>query len=426
MSLGIAEKIAKATLYEGYNLYPYQPDALKNQQRWTFGGLLPRTYAEAQEAFSSDRWFNQTQVLVRGSHLTRVRVVLRFLHLVDRRIKSADGQSVESVSVDGKRHFAWEEAHERDISLPEMSLAALIEKTEVYPFQFGGSSTEEPIQSSSQQARAWLTRSQEELAGNVEVGLEARGSDLYRLTVRVANLSPFSGAQERKLALHRTLVSAHTILSVKDGEFVSLLDPPDECKAEALSCENLGTWPVLVGKPGVHELILSSPIILYDFPEVAPESPGDFFDGTEMDEMLSLRIQTLTDDEKERMRSVDDRTRALLERTEALSPEEILSLHGRLRGEQANTKSIQIGGVILAHGSKVRLRPRKSRAASSRADIFDTILEGMTATVEAIEEDFENEIHLAVTVDEDPGRDLGQKGMPGHRFFFKADEVEPL
>jgi hydrogenase maturation protease len=77
--------------------------------------------------------------------------------------------------------------------------------------------------------------------------------------------------------------------------------------------------------------MLSSPIILYDYPRVAPESPGDFFDGTEIDEMLTLRIMTLTDEEKVAMAAVDDRASALLARTEALARERLFALHGTVR-----------------------------------------------------------------------------------------------
>jgi hydrogenase maturation protease len=128
------------------------------------------------------------------------------------------------------------------------------------------------------------------------------------------------------------LVSTHTILGVAGGEFVSLLDPPAEWRAAAEACRNVGTWPVLVGEEGQKDMLLSSPIILYDYPQVAPESPGDLFDSTEIDEILTLRIMTLTDEEKRAMAAVDERTRALLERTEGMAPEDLLRLHGTIRG----------------------------------------------------------------------------------------------
>jgi hypothetical protein len=78
-------------------------------------------------------------------------------------------------------------------------------------------------------------------------------------------------------------------------------------------------------------MLLSSPIILYDYPQIAPESPGDLFDGGEIDQLLVLNILSLTDEEKEEMHASDPRTREILERTESLSPEELMNLHGAVR-----------------------------------------------------------------------------------------------
>ncbi|MGH9704507.1 MAG: hypothetical protein ACRD4K_14115, partial [Candidatus Acidiferrales bacterium] len=100
----------------------------------------------------------------------------------------------------------------------------------------------------------------------------------------------------------------------------------------AKACRNIGTWPVLVGDEGRRDTLLSSPIILYDYPQIAPESPGDLFDGAEIDEILSLRIMTMTEEEKREMRESDERARQILERTESLPHEHLKKLHGALRG----------------------------------------------------------------------------------------------
>jgi hypothetical protein len=81
---------------------------------------------------------------------------------------------------------------------------------------------------------------------------------------------------------------------------------------------------------------------------------------------------------------------------------------------------VHVGQAELREGDRVRLRPQ------GRGDIFDVALSGQTATIEALEQDFEGHVHLAVTLDDDPGKDLGQSRLPGHRFFFAPDEVEPL
>jgi len=228
---------------------------------------------------------------------------------------------------------------------------------------------------------------------------------LWRVTVRIRNeTAPVDGDETR-----RSMLSTHTILAVRDGAFVSLMDPPPEFRDAAKQCRNIGTWPVLVGAEGERHTMLSSPIILEDYPRIAPESPGDLFDGTEIDEILTLRILTLSDDEKAEIRAAGGRAREILERAESLTAEDILKLHGAVRGKAAPRV-----------GDRVRLRPRKG------ADILDLALAGKLATVEAVEQDFEGRLHLAVVLDEDPGRELGMMRQPGHRFFFGADEVEPM
>jgi hypothetical protein len=160
-------------------------------------------------------------------------------------------------------------------------------------------------------------------------------------------------------------------------------------------------------------MMLSSPIILYDYPQIAPESPGNLFDSTEIDEILSLRILTLTDEEKREMAGASEQARALLERTESLSPADWGRLHGALRRPRNGTTE-------LKPGDRVRLKPQR------RADIMDVVLKNKVAIVEAIERDFEDRLHVAVTILDDPGRDFGLERMPGHRFFFAQDEVELL
>lgn len=153
------------------------------------------------------------------------------------------------------------------------------------------------------------------LTGRVELGSERLGRDRHRVTVRVVNSSA-----------EGLLAGAHVILRAAGGSFVSMTEPE---AAEA--CENEGTWPVLAGPPGDRSVMLCSPIILEDHPRVAPESPGDLFDGAEIDELLVLGILSMTDDERAAMRAADPRARAILERCEALSPDELMRLHGTLR-----------------------------------------------------------------------------------------------
>jgi hypothetical protein len=250
------------------------------------------------------------------------------------------------------------------------------------------------------------------LEGAVALGATAVADGLFKVRLQVVNRTPFT-AGDREQAVASSLLSCHSVLGVEHGRFVSLTDPPPDWVEHAEACVNDGTWPVLVGDSEQRALVLSSPIILPDFPAVAPESPGDFFDSTEIDELLSLRVLTLTDAEKDEMRRADDRTRRLLDRTEALSPDALLALHGAWR-RQAQPRT------AFRPGQRVRLQPR------TRADIFDLVLRGQEATIVSVEVDLEGRTYLAVTVDADPGSDLGRLGQPGHRFFFRPGDVEPL
>ncbi len=380
MNFAAADRISAAVLYEGYLLYPYRPDAVKNRQRWTFGGLHPPGGAEPASL--------RAEAVVRGSPATVLEAQVRFLHLVER------------VSL------GREEAMERRVDAPAGPLGGLLSPREV-PFAFPGEAGD---------AR------REEVAGVLTLSAEALGGGLYRVRAAVRNASPPGAA--------RLLASTHVLLGVRDGAFVSLLDPPEDAREAVAGCRHEGCFPVLIGEAGATDTLLASPIILYDHPQIAPESPGDLFDATEIDEILSLRILTLSDDERRQLREGDPRARALLERTEALGPAELGRLHGTLRRlgpaedflELGRKKLIRwtAGSVEFKPGDPVRLRPK------NRADILDLALAGKAARIASIEQDFEDRVFLAVTVDDDPGRDLGAEGMPGHRFFFRPDEVEPI
>ncbi len=298
--------IADAVLYEGYVLWPYRRSATKNQRRWTFGGVYPRAHSEAHP---DDRWSMQTQCLVEGAD-PRVDVVVRFLHVVKRRVTTG-GRDVDELTIDGERHVAWDEATEREIAAPG-------------PIAIPAGGSEEDLGGGT------LVRSWRSLEGQVDVSAQPLAEDLHRVSVRIANTTPFAG-DDREEALRQTMCSTHTILKARDGAFVSLTDPPDERRADAKRCRNDGTWPVLVGEPGERHTLLSAPIILPDHPEIAPESPGDLFDGGEIDQMLVLNILSLTDEEKAQMRAADPRTREILERTESLSQEQLMNLHGTIR-----------------------------------------------------------------------------------------------
>ena len=341
MNLGVADQIAKAVLYEGYMLYPYRASSVKNKQRWNFGVLYPPAYAEAQNG--SDASMSQTECLVAGAVMPALEVRVRFLQLVERSIGKYSApiaetershltrqsfKLVERLEVGGKIHQPWQEAVEREISLKLIYGDTLSLEPLLHQFKFPAGKEIEMLRNEANRVPGVIVREYQSLNVGVEAAAYPHGNDLFRITLKIKNLTAASKMGNRDQALAFSLLSAHAVLGVKNGRFISLLEPPDEFASAVSACSNLGTWPVLVGKEGESDTLLSSPIILYDYPQIAPESVGDLFDGTEIDEILSLRIMTLTDEEKREMRASDDKTRQILERTEALPPEQFMKLHG--------------------------------------------------------------------------------------------------
>jgi hypothetical protein len=435
-----ARAIVDAVLYEGYALYPYRASSSKNQVRWQFGVLAPRAWSEAG---GSDPWWMQTECLVDPGPRPRVTGRVRFLQVQRRTVERFDGQGfaeVQALEADGRLCTPWDEAVEREI---DFELGADAGERSL-PFSFAAGRDEELITAGGRMAGR-LVRTRAALGGALRLTLRTLPGPpgLLKVRVRADNLGACAappGAREE--ALPSCLLSVHTLLAVEGGAFVSLLDPPEWARAPALACENVRTWPVLVGQEPQRDLVLSSPIILYDYPQVAPESPGDLFDATEIDEILTLRTLTLTDDEKREARATDPRTAAIIDRVERMPPEVLGRLHGTLRhlrgagapppGPPApwwdpaadasvspETDSVEVGGVSLRKGSRVRLCPRPQRG-----DAQDMFLQGREATVEGVFFDVDDGTHLAVTLLDDPAAELQR--WHGRYLYFAPDEVEPL
>jgi hypothetical protein len=290
------EQIADAVLYEGYLLYPYRASAVKNQQRFNFGVLYPREYCALQSG--AEAWEMKSECLVFGSRSTAFQVRVRFLQLADR--------------------IGYQEGREREV-LAFCDLAALTESPLLQAFTFEGT---------------------EQLEGEIELRAIEMEPQLFKLTLIIRNCASLPDVREmsRDEVLYRSFISVHSILHADGGDFISLLDPPERFQTAVESCHNVGAWPVLAGDSEKRDTVLCSPIILYDFPQIAAESPGDLFDGTEIDEILALRILTMTDAEKAEVRSGDDRARRILERTELLPAEHFQKLHGALRGLRAESE----------------------------------------------------------------------------------------
>jgi hydrogenase maturation protease len=310
MNAKLVEDVANAVLYEGYLLYPYRASAVKNRRRWNFGVVCPAAFVESQRG-GSDSSTMRIECLARGR---AVNVRMRLLHLVTR----------ESLHESGGASDSWQEAAECDVSLQSLDLLALTSHPRLRPFEFA---------ERNDRNDDGALRRRAPIEGWISVQAEQLFDGWFRLRIQIDNTTPFRG-EDREKALLQSFVSTHAILQVEDGEFASLLDPPEALADAAAHCRQEGAFPVLAGEPGSRDAMLASPVILYDYPQIAPESPGALFDGTEIDEILSLRILTLTAEEKQQMREVDDFARQILERTESLTPEQFLKMHGVLRQPQ--------------------------------------------------------------------------------------------
>jgi hypothetical protein len=340
-------RLSDAVLGEGSLLYPYQASAPKNLvHRFPFGTLYPPAFCQREQAGDVPSLALELLALAAAP---RFETLLRFLQPLEQ----------------GAR------AHEVHLGADEPTR----------PFE------------------------RPPLCGRMSLQATSAGEGVWKVRVEVENLTPFE-VGPRAQALLNALASPQLLLSITGGVLVSAIDPPPALRALAAGCRSRGCYPVLVGPPGSQSTVLGAPIILPDYPAVAPESPGDLFDGTEIDELLTLRLLTLSDGER-RALALDGQAGPLLERAEALTDAQRARLHGVLRRQER---------APFHPGAGVVLRPR------ARGDILDLALAGRRATVAAIEHDLEGRVHVAVTVDDDPGRDLG---VHGHRFFFTPDELEP-
>ncbi len=403
MSIEHIKDIADSVLFEGYILYPYRPSAIKNKQRWTFGGVFPCAFDGDEPSVM------RTETLLNAERKAEVDVIIRFLHTQRRRVVKSSGESVEVLESKGAQYVAWDEALVREVSVPNVSISSLVNASRRVSVFIPAEHGVELIPEGAGE----IVRHAEALTGLVELSAEPVHGNIVRLRIAIENTTPIQGKMSRGEAQHRAFLSTHTILIVRDAEFISLIDPPSGLKRAAADCDNQGTWPVLAGEEPAKDMVLSAPIILYDYPKVAPESKGSFFDGTEIDEMLTLRVMTLTDEEQREMAATDPRTREILERCRTFSRDQLYDLHGAFRLPRSRADA-------LAVGTHVRLHPKRD------GDIFDTALKDKIAVVQAIERDLDDRVHIAVTLLDDPGQDLGVQGFPGHRFFFAPDEVEAV
>jgi hypothetical protein len=358
-----ARAIADAVLYEGMLLFPYRKSSLKNHLPFQFGVIMPQGYADPTEP----SWMRCEFVLCGGESISGV---LRFLH--------AAGEP-------------------RECEVPFAFTVA--QRSATIPFDV------------------------ENLSGELAVSTQHEGG-VTRVTLEVRNRTQARTDAGRSEALRDAFVSAHVLLEAHGGEFASLLDPPQAARAMAATCKNERVFPVLAGEEApqaqTSSALLISPIILYDFPRVASASPTHTFDGTEIDELLMLTVASLTDEEKREARGAHPHVRELVERAEALDADTLRMLHGEITGGAGTPggESVLIDGVTVQRGSRVRVQPK------GRADVWDDLVRGMTARVNAVHTDFDGKRYVGVVFDADPASDLHE--WYGRSFFYGADELEPI
>ncbi|GDY28758.1 hypothetical protein [Gandjariella thermophila] len=451
--------VADAVLYEGYLLYPYRGTAAKNQARarWQFGVLVPPGYAEAG---TGEHDSARTECLLepdpdRAARAT-LHVRVRFLQAQARIVQRAEpgGRfvSVDALRVAGVDAVTWDEAVERQVDAA-VGVADLVAEARTVPFTLPGGQDVAELRELSGELRGRVVRQRHPLSGELRLSAEPvpAARELLRIRAEVANTSPWRDSRAgRDEALRHSLIAAHTALAATGGGFLSLLDPPGWAGDAARACVNRNAWPVLGGPPGCRDVVLSAPIVLYDHPTVASESPGDLFDATEIDELLVLRTLTLTDEEKRQARATDARAAEILDRVESMPPEVMRRLHGTGRVPRVSSptgpavpdpraagtgpppwwdpvadaavrpeaNSVLVDGVEVRRGSRVRLRP------TGGSDAQDMFVAGRTATVHAVFLDCDDEHYLAVTLDDDPAGEIARAN--GRFRYFAPDEVEPI
>ena len=399
--------VADAVLYEGYVLYPYRASSQKNQSRWQFGVLMPSGFDD-----SSERASCRTEIVMEARPAALLRAEVRFLHVQHR----TGGGMPE-----------WDETVERRVTF-DVEVDALRNSPHEQCFHFA-----DAVDDGTDEAR----RETSAIDGAAVVSVvELPGPyGALRLRFDVENRTDAAPAH-RDAALRHALVAAHTMISIDRGRFLSMTDPPEWAAPEVTCCSNEGTWPVLAGS---ERVVLSSPIILGDNPQIAPESPGDLYDATEIDEILTLRTMALTDAEKAEARMTDMRAARVIEQVDHLPPEHLDRMHGALRylrrveadgrgtdddaPAEADPDSdfVLVQGVRVARGSRVRLHPGRN----GRTDAQDLFLQERTATVEAVLFDVDGRQHLGVTPDDDA--ELAEVSRWQGRFlYFTPEEVEPL
>jgi hypothetical protein len=354
------ERLLSTLLYEGYALYPYTPGATKNATPTPFGIVYPPVYAAASP-HTHDR--------------ARMQLVLE------------PGE-------------------------PVSGLLAFLDETGERRVELAGEGTVE--------------FAFDDVQGRVRLATTPLDGGLMRVAMCVHNTTPVAEGLDRAAALRSSLRSTHLVVRAPGGRFASPVSPGPSAAAAVAQCEHVNIFPVLA--TAGDDTVLGATIVLPDHPQIAPESHGDLFDATEIEEALLVHVLALSDGERAAIAEQDPKVREMLARAEAAGPDALGRLHGRVTvtdlppahrpgpADVAGEPQIVVGGVTYRRGAKVRLRPGFGAAPQ------DSVWADRVATIERIYRDYEDGVHLAVTVDDDPGQELMRD--IGRYLYFKPAEVE--
>ncbi|HTE62645.1 MAG TPA: hypothetical protein VK631_19970 [Solirubrobacteraceae bacterium] len=373
------ERMLSTLLYEGYALYPYTPGATKNATPTPFGIVYPPAYAAG------------------GGHtFSRARMQLV---LEPAAPDATVAGAVAFLEPSGERH----QGVARRIELGPLALDELT----------GAGGVTVPFAFRAVEGRARLA------ATPLEHGL-------VRIAMCVHNTTAVPEGLDRAGALRSSLLSTQLVACAPGSRFASPVSPGPSAAAAVAACDQVNIFPVLA--TAADDTVLGTTIVLPDHPQIAPESHGDLFDATEIEEALLLHVLALSDAERAAIAEQDPAVRTMLARAEAAGPEEIARLRGRVTvtdlppahrpgpADVAGEPQVRVDGVTYRRGAKVRLRPGFGRAPQ------DSVWADRLATIERIYRDYEDGVHIAVTVDDDPGQELMRD--IGRYLYFKPAEVE--
>ena len=410
---------------------------------------------------------------------------LRFLQLQSRVVESVDAagsfSNVDELQIDNEHWLTWDEAVEQEVVVATVPVDGS-DLDASFPLSVEGAEDETTeLGDHAGRLAGRLVRRRLPLSAMVHVRVSAvdaptagDGLDVSRLQVMVENRAAIPSPPLRPEALGLSLLGAHLLLTCESGEFISLIDPPSGLESAVEECHQHRCWPVLAGPVGHSDLLLVSPIILEDHPMVAEESAGALFDSTEIDEILTLRVLTMTEDEKVEARATDPRAAQIIDRSESLSPDEMTRMHGALRNPHAlegtmptwspqgdpiptwstvsdlaselaapalsssdlpspdlpwwdperdasvdpGVDTVLVSGRAVGRGSFVRIHPNR------RADAQDLFFADQRAKVTGVHFDVDGATHVGVVLVDDPAADVNE--WYGRFLYFAPDEIEPV